>query len=135
VSPASIIQKNLGFFTEQATAKNLTIKLEVKAEIEITANPELTDILINNLFLNAIKHNIPGGEIIILINKDGILFRNTGNNYPLQKENLFKRFSKTNPSHQGNGLGLSLIKKIADINSWKITYTYEKRYHSFFILF
>ena len=69
VSLNNCIQKNLEFFTEQAKAKHLTIKIDSAEDFEIKSNPVLADILISNLFLNSIKHNLPGGQIIISINK------------------------------------------------------------------
>lgn len=135
VSLNNCIQKNLEFFTEQAKAKHLTIKIDSAEDFEIKSNPVLADILISNLFLNSIKHNLPGGQIIISINKNSLTFSNNGQTNPLNKEFIFNRFSKTNPSEDGTGLGLSIIKKIADINNWKVSYSYVNNLHSFNILF
>lgn len=61
------IEKHLDFFAEQAKAKNLTIKTELNESVSINSNPVLTEILISNLFLNAIRHNVANGEIIITL--------------------------------------------------------------------
>ena len=113
----------------------MTIKIDSAEDFEIKSNPVLADILISNLFLNSIKHNLPGGQIIISINKNSLTFSNNGQTNPLNKEFIFNRFSKTNPSEDGTGLGLSIIKKIADINNWKVSYSYVNNLHSFNILF
>lgn len=129
------IQKNLDFFTEQAKAKHLIIKIDWGEYFEIKSNPVLADVLISNLFLNSIKHNIEEGKIIISTKKNSLTFSNSGQSQPLNNEHLFNRFSKTNLSEDGTGLGLSIIKKIADINSWKVYYNYANNLHSFTILF
>ena len=129
------IQKNLDFFTEQAKAKHLIIKINLHEEFNTISNPVLAEVLISNLFLNSIKHNIEGGQIIISIKKDKLIFSNSGQPNPLNANKLFNRFSKANPSEKGTGLGLSIIKKIAEINNWTVTYNYDLKLHSFSISF
>lgn len=135
VSLTLCIKKNLDFFTEQANAKNLTIKINSGEDFEIKSNAVLADVLISNLFLNSVKHNLAGGAIIISITKNRLTFLNSGLPIPLKKESIFSRFSKTNPSEDGTGLGLSIIKKIADINGWEVQYTFENNLHAFSVSF
>lgn len=129
------LKKHLDFFTEQAKAKNLNIVIEYTEKLKIEGNPSLTEVLINNLFLNAIRHNIKNGEISIIITGDAITFLNTGQETPLVIDKLFNRFSKSNPSSQGNGLGMAIIKKITEISHWKIDYAFENNLHSFTVKF
>ncbi|WP_246074239.1 sensor histidine kinase [Flavobacterium daemonense] len=129
------IKKHLDFFSEQADAKNLTINTEFTSTLTINGNPALTEVLINNLFLNAIRHNEKNGKIIITTLDNELLFSNTGQDTPLQIEKLFNRFSKTNSASQGNGLGLAIIKKITELNNWKISYTFYNNLHSFSVKF
>ena len=129
------IQKNLAFFTEQAKAKSLTIKIELQEDFQIKSNSALAEVLISNLFLNAIKHNIEGGQIRITTRENKLVFSNSGQSEPLNTNKLFSRFSKSNPSEQGTGLGLSIINKIANINNWTVSYNYDGDLHSFSISF
>lgn len=135
ISLTDYIQKNLAFFTEQAKAKALIIKMELQGDFQIKSNPTLAEVLISNLFLNSIKHNIEGGQITIAIKENKLIFSNSGKPGPLNKNKLFNRFSKSNPSEQGTGLGLSIVKKIADINNWSVSYNYHNNLHSFSISF
>lgn len=129
------IKKHLDFFSEQANSKNLTIITEFTTDLKINGNPALTEVLVNNLFLNAIRHNEKNGKIIITTLKNELLFLNTGQKTPLVIDKLFNRFSKKDPSSQGNGLGLAIIKKIAELNKWKINYSFYNDLHSFSIKF
>ncbi|MCI9846864.1 sensor histidine kinase [Flavobacterium pectinovorum] len=129
------IKKHLDFFTEQAKAKNLTIITEFISNLSINGNPALTEVLINNLFLNAIRHNEKNGKIIISTHDNVLTFLNTGQPKPLVIDKLFNRFSKLNPSSQGNGLGLAIIKKIADLNDWEISYSFYNDLHCFSVKF
>lgn len=135
ISLANYIQKNLNFFSEQAEAKSLSITMELQPDMELKSNAVLTEVLLSNLFLNAIKHNVKGGEIRIAIQENKLVFSNTGQQGALNTDKLYNRFSKANPSGRGTGLGLSIIKKIADINNWTVTYHYTDCLHSFYISF
>ena len=129
------IEKHFNFFTEQAKAKNLIIKTEMKEAVAVKSNPVLAEILFSNLFLNAIRHNVGNGQVLVTLSNHSLTFSNTGQSQTLVADKLFNRFSKSNPSEQGNGLGLAIIKKIADLNNWKISYSFANNFHSFSVAF
>ena len=129
------IEKHFDFFTEQAKAKNLIIKTEMNEDVAVKSNPVLAEILISNLFLNAIRHNVSDGQVLVTLSNHSLTFSNTGQSQTLVADKLFNRFSKSNPSEQGNGLGLAIIKKIADLNNWKISYSFANNFHSFSVAF
>jgi signal transduction histidine kinase len=129
------IEKHFDFFTEQAKAKNLIIKTEMKETVAVKSNPVLAEILISNLFLNAIRHNVSDGQVLVILSNHSLTFSNTGQSQSLVAHKLFNRFSKSNPSEQGNGLGLAIIKKIADLNNWKVSYSFANNFHSFSLAF
>ena len=129
------IEKHFDFFTEQAKAKNLIIKTEMNEAVAVKSNPVLAEILISNLFLNAIRHNVSDGQVLVTLSNHSLTFSNTGQSQTLVADKLFNRFSKSNPSEQGNGLGLAIIKKIADLNNWKTSYSFANNFHSFSVAF
>lgn len=130
-----IIQKNLYFFTEQASPKNISIKTTLENEIKIESNSTLVEILVNNLILNSIRHNIANGQILIAISGNMLTVSNTSQHQSLDTDKLFIRFSKSTSSEQGNGLGLAIIKKITDLNKWQIEYSFENNLHIFRVRF
>lgn len=129
------IEKHFDFFAEQAKAKNLFIKTAINEAVTVKSNPVLAEILISNLFLNAIRHNVSNGQVLVTLSDHSLTFSNTGQSQTLVADKLFNRFSKSNPSEQGNGLGLAIIKKIADLNNWKISYSFANNFHSFSVAF
>lgn len=131
----TVIEKQLDFFKEQALAKNILVTTNLKENISKNSNLFLAEILISNLFLNAVNHNIANGKINVDLTEKALIFSNTGMGNPLVTDKLFERFSKVNPSSKGNGLGLSIIKKIVENNNWKISYRYENNFHIFEINF
>lgn len=129
------VTKHLDFFTEQAMAKNISIATEFMENITVEGNPELVEIMINNLFLNAIRHNVEGGRIVIFISNKLLSFSNTGGPSPLDDTKIFSRFAKLNSSVPGNGLGLAIVKKVAELNGWQITYRFSENLHRFAVNF
>lgn len=135
VSIANYIEKNIDFFTEQSKSKSLAIKMDLRQDIQAVSNPVLAEVLISNLFLNAIRHNTKNGEITVVLKENKLIISNSGQAGSLNTEKLFNRFSKSNPAEKGTGLGLSIVKKIADLNKWRVSYNYENNLHSFSISF
>lgn len=129
------IEKHLDFFNEQAELKEILINVQISEQLKIIGNSVLTEILINNLVLNAVRHNHDGGSIIIRTMSSELLILNTGVNTPLPIEKLFNRFVKSGASSNGNGLGLAIIKKITELNGWKISYSYNNNIHCFSVRF
>lgn len=134
-SVTDYISKNLDFFEEQAEAKNIQIAVNLDKNLKIETNPVLIEVLVNNLFLNAIRHNVKEGKINIEIKDKQLIFKNTGQENALPIDKLFNRFSKSNPSGKGNGLGLAIVKKIAELNNWTVEYSFENNLHHFSIKF
>ena len=135
ISLIGALSKNIEFFKEQAVTKQIQIETFYASDITLNANTVLLDILISNLFLNAIKYNLENGFIRISIANNILYFDNTGIDKALPKELLFKRFSMQNVGENSSGLGLSIIKKITDLYRWTIDYQYKDGYHQFQVRF
>ncbi len=130
-----LIEKQLEFFMEQAAQKNIRITTDLPHDFRVHAHAGLTEILVSNLLLNAIRHNIKNGEMTISLREQELIISNTGPNRPIPPEKLFDRFYKSDPSEQGTGLGLAIVKKIADLNHWTVSYTFSNSLHSFSVQF
>ena len=123
-----IIAHAIESFTDQALFKDISISLNENGQVSIKMNKDLAEIMVNNLIKNAIVHNTTGGKIIISINPGYISFENTGRPVRLDKEMIFKRFYKNSDGNTSMGLGLSIVKTIADLNNMEVKYTYEGRH-------
>ena len=135
VSVNEIINKQLPFFTEQALSKNIEVQCSLEKNITLASNPVLVEIVISNLFLNALKHNTVNGKINIETFENSLQFSNTGINNGLDETKLFQRFSKFSTTSTGNGLGLSIVKKITELNNWTIKYYFKENLHFFELQF
>jgi two-component system, sensor histidine kinase and response regulator len=107
-----------------AIQMDVTIKLNVKTDVVILADPDDMEIVFNNLISNAVKYNKVGGNAEITIDSsenDAILiFSDTGIGITMHdKENLFTEFvrikNEKTRNISGSGLGLSIVKKVVEL--------------------
>lgn len=115
--------------------KNLEVTYEVIADFVVSANTNLITILLSNVLRNAIKYNIDGGKIQILLDENEIHIQNSSYSDALNPAYIFERFYKGKQDNQSNGLGLSIVKSI--INQYpflKLSYNYKNDMHIFSIL-
>lgn len=108
-------------------------------QLKVKANRTLVESLINNLIVNAMQHNRSDGVIDISISQNrgiaSLSVANTSNVVALNPQKVFTRFYRPAERTNGNGLGLSIIKAIADYHSWHISYRYADPLHIFDIAF
>lgn len=103
------------------------------APVEIKMSRYLADILLNNLFSNAVRHNVSGGHINITLNKEALSISNSGKKGNLQTK-IFDRFSKSVES-EGMGLGLAITKQICNLYGLRIDYQETDGEHVFVVYF
>ncbi len=120
-------------FTEMIHNKNITLDYQLD-DLEVNASKYLIDVLINNLFSNAIRHNKIEGRIEIRLTGNKLCFQNTGDANPLDQEAIFERFYKGRTS-DGTGLGLAIMKNICTLYNFEISYRFNQGLHCFWVQF
>jgi signal transduction histidine kinase len=123
------------YFTEQADSKRLIIEKNMEAIVGGNANRGLAEIMINNLFLNAVRHNIENGKIIISLKDNRFTIANSGTVQSLDETILFKRFGKGSADVRSSGLGLAIVKEICERYGWEVSYKFEGGLHNFSVSF
>lgn len=115
--------------TALANEKELAYVLEKIERVFIQGDSILLSRLLMNLVDNAIKYTLPGGQIKISLKNTGekarFTIHDTGIGIP---ENaipfIFNRFYRVDQSrsqrNEGAGLGLSIVRKIADIHQAEV---------------
>ena len=101
----------------------------------MTANRTLFESLVNNLVVNAIRHNRPEGEIKLRVTRRSLIISNTSSEPALDPRLLFNRFYRPSEKTKGNGLGLAIVKSICDYHGWQVAYHYEEGQHFFTVTF
>ena len=103
--------------------RDKTLTCDVAKDIRLSGDQELLAQMITNLLDNAIEHARDGAKVRLSLRSDGqsavIEVADNGPGIaPTHQDRIFERFyrgeaSRTTP---GNGLGLSLVKAIADLH-------------------
>lgn len=120
------IRKSLLALEPQWEKKNIEFDIEMD-DTDFLGNEALLHHIWDNLISNAIKFSEDGGEIKIRLDNfaDKIVFtisdQGKGIDEDAQKH-IFDKFYQADSSHkqEGNGLGLSLVKKIIDLEKGEI---------------
>lgn len=122
VKPDELINDVLEEISHRLNEKEISLEMNISEQIILkNINRDLLFQMIYNLVNNAIKYNNPGGLIRITdqVNKNRsyvISIADTGIGIPSEDlSTIFNRFKKANKSEGGGyGLGLSIVKSIAD---------------------
>ena len=112
----------------------ISIDKDIDSEVDVKGNYGLTEVLLNNLIINAIRYTPVGGIVKFGLSKSGFDIRNMGQN-ALDPEVLFRRFSRVSKDSNGSGLGLSIVLEICKLHGWQVLYRFDKNDHIFIISF
>jgi two-component system OmpR family sensor kinase len=129
----SVIEKHVGSVEDMASLKSLSIKTSLSEKHSLYIDPFLLDILLKNLLRNAISYATIDGPIHIETNDNSMMISNYGPSLDIPAEKIFERFYSNHQKKSSLGLGLSLVKKICELNQLKINYKFENRQHIFTI--
>ena len=107
-----------------AIQMEVSVKMTVKTDAVIMADPTDMEIIFNNLVSNSVKYNKAGGKAEIIIDSNDneviIFFTDTGIGITeVDRENLFAEFvrikNEKTRNISGSGLGLSIVKKVIEL--------------------
>ena len=125
----SVIDKILYNYSDLIKAKDLKLETSFDPDVIHYMDQTLAEILLSNIIINSIKHNINNGKINIKLTGKEFSISNTGDPLNCEPEKLFKRFQKIHRSSDSLGLGLAIVKSICDFYNMEITYSYENKEH------
>lgn len=141
----TLIQKTLKFFDFQIRDKKIKLELEFsKKPFFLEADPGLLERALSNLIDNAIKYNVPNGNIGIFVSeKSGqtlVQVRDTGLGIAEQDlPRIFERFYRADKSRSretgGTGLGLSIAKHIVERHGGRVEVSSAPQKGSVFSLY
>ena len=125
-----VLNQSLEILQEHFEQKNISVKTEISDNVKVNGNIGLTEVLINNLILNAIRHTSINGSILIRLSQSEFEVSNSGTG-KLNGDLLFKRFSRFSKDNNGSGLGLAIVQEICKSQNWTIDYRFENNNHIF----
>lgn len=124
VDLSSLVRDEVGILDKASPQKKITLHLAEDALIE--GMPQALSILVRNIIQNAVKFTPDGGDIVIDVQKNAdtivLSVRDSGMGVADEyKQKIFERFFRINKSLQtGSGLGLAMVKWVADTHQARI---------------
>ena len=113
-----------------AEARRIVMSVDCDETLDFSCDRGELDILVSNLLTNAVKYNRDGGTVALSVRPEGpgicVTCRDSGIGMTDEEAaGLFKEFyrvkNKKTKDILGSGLGLSIVKKIADLYSGSIS--------------
>jgi two-component system, sensor histidine kinase and response regulator len=135
VEVGEIAKRTIDLFTAEAGERHITIALQAPQPVDMLADPSEIEIVLNNLVSNAVKYNRDEGKVTVAIDRRGEVVRiqvtDTGIGLtPEEAAKLFTEFVriKNEDTYKilGSGLGLSTVRKLAQMYGGDATVKSEK---------
>lgn len=121
--------------SEYADSKSINLVFDTEIEEKVIAcDPDMIERILLNLLSNAVKFTPAQGSIFVSVNtsaeKVSISVRDTGIGIPADKqEKVFERYVQDGKASamgmQGSGIGLSLVKSIAEMHEGRVNLASE----------
>jgi len=125
-----LTRASMELFAVDAERRGISMELDAAEGIELFADAGEAEIVLNNLISNAVKYNRDGGKVTVRITRKGdavrIAVADTGIGLsPEEAGKLFHEFTRIKNEHTvkilGSGLGLSTVRKIANMYDGEAT--------------
>jgi signal transduction histidine kinase len=126
-----VLNNIIDSYEEIIKNKNIELEIDRIDDFRTIINPEIAEILLSNLILNAVQHSNSGSRIIVSVSNNEIIFSNSGEKSIKEADKIFDRFYKESKDNTSYGLGLAIVKKICENNNLKISYYFENNMHNF----
>jgi len=143
VDVRSVAQAAIDLFSAEAAERSISMTLRPTEPVEMQADPDELEIILNNLVSNAVKYNRDGGSVVVdvvrLHSGVSISVTDTGIGLtPQESAKLFHEFVRIKNDDtikiMGSGLGLSTVRKLAQRYGGEASVKSEKGVGSTFIV-
>ncbi|SFP35366.1 sensor histidine kinase [Hydrogenimonas thermophila] len=114
---SKFLQTQVDYFKEVATLREIEIYTKIDNEVFINFNPTKLQRIVDNTLSNAIKYSHERGKVFVELKKNGtntifsIKDEGVGMKEP---EKVFERYYREDSFKGGFGIGLNIVKNIAD---------------------
>ncbi len=126
IALADVAKRTVNEFSTIAAAKPVVLTLEADDAVKVQGVEDSLAILAANLVDNAIRYALPDGRVAVRVRRDGsdalLEVADDGPGIaPEDRERVFDRFYRgANVEAPGSGLGLSIVRQIADLHGGRL---------------
>jgi signal transduction histidine kinase len=125
-----VVNEKINQYQDLIAMKDLTYCASIENS-QILIHPDLAEVLVSNLLMNAIKYCPEHGELQVSCDQNRLEIANTGSKLISDETQIFMRFYKENTNEDSTGLGLAIVKQIALANGHEVKYSYQNNMHVF----
>lgn len=117
----AVVQRELDRCRPLLQGKPVHLRVDAPEPVWLRASGELAAVALDNLLRNACTFT-QEGEVLVRLRPDGLEIEDTGPGVPeAVRERLFERFVRgRDDGRGGSGLGLSIVKRVAEHQGWKV---------------
>lgn len=115
-------------FSARAEARGIDLGLDTCDAVEVMADPQDLQVLLDNLVDNALRHTPPGSRVDLLVQRHAdhvelVVNDNGPGIAEADRQRVLERFVRLNPQEEatGSGLGLAIVAQIAQQNGGLLT--------------
>lgn len=134
VNLAAIVRNKVSEWEELLESRGILMTLHCD-EVTLPFHQHLAEIMVGNLFNNAVRHTPPGKRIDIVLEPNSFVITNDAAGGALDATKIFQRFYKADTGTEGTGLGLAIVQEICHLAGFNIQYHYSHQRHEFRINF
>ena len=120
---SELIKMSVSKYLPKIEEKKINFTSQNEPHVLVHANADLLNIVMNNLLQNAVKFVDESGSIFLSLSQEKLVLRNSGEPIPPELlTKVFDSFMKVEKSRstEGYGIGLSIVKWICELHSFKI---------------
>jgi two-component system sensor histidine kinase/response regulator len=135
VDVSTVAKRTMDLFATEAADRGINVVLSAPQPVKMTADPGELEIVFNNLVSNAVKYNRDGGTVSVSLERKDDTVRiqvaDTGIGLtPEESAKLFNEFVRIKNEDTfkilGSGLGLSTVRKLANLYGGEASVKSEK---------
>ncbi|UHG94748.1 sensor histidine kinase [Spirosoma oryzicola] len=124
VNIGELVTQILDNYTDFAAHRCITITRLIDKDTHRLLNQQLAEVLFSNLIKNAFRHGAANSSVFVEVSTSRFVISNEGDPLPFPEDQLFGRFVRNQALSQSTGLGLSLVKEIAEQYDMRVRYSY-----------
>ena len=129
---AELVRREAAHFSNEAQRRQLLLTIETpETPVVLGFDPDAVSKILGNLVSNALKHTPAGGSVTVALENAGdeVLLVVTDTGRGIHEDDLprvFERYyqgKKTDPSQPGTGIGLALVRELAELHGGRVEAT------------
>lgn len=130
VDISAMIRKQKELYDDIYEERDIRCDMHLTGSFLVRMNESLASVLVSNLIRNAYVHSEAGARIDIRIEGRTLTVSNDGVT-PLDGKHIFERFYQGSKREGSTGLGLALVKAVADSYGLCVGYRFGEEQHIF----